>query len=162
MITYVGIADPGQRDKLLGGALALLHPVNFNEPFGLSVIESMACGTPVIANNRGSMPELIQDTKNGFLISGIDEAVQAVKRIPELDRALCRKNVEDSFTVEHMVNNYIEVYSAILEKHKREDHRPWGFYTILEEKPGHKIKRIVVYPGKRLSLQRHQKRMVLF
>lgn len=107
---YVGSADPIKRNRLLGKACALLHPINFNEPFGLSVIESMACGTPVIAINRGSMPELIQDGKNGFLVSSIDEAVNAVDRVKEIDRACCRKTVEDHFTVDCMVEKYIAVY----------------------------------------------------
>ena len=75
-ISYVGSADPKKRDNLLGNAFALLHPINFAEPFGLSVVESIACGTPVIAFDRGSMSEIILDGKNGFLVSTIDEAYQ--------------------------------------------------------------------------------------
>lgn len=156
--TYIGCVNSLQRNKLLGGAYALLHPINFNEPFGLSIIEAMACGTPVIANNRGSMSELIQNAKNGFLVSSLTEALVAIKNIPGINRADCRKTVEDSFTVETMVNNYIEAYTSVIEKNKRENRRPWGFYRILEYTASHKTKRIVVYPGKRLSLQRHQKR----
>jgi len=157
-VMYVGSADPIKRNNLLGKACGLLHPINFNEPFGLSVIESMACGTPVIAINRGSMPELIQDGTNGFLVSGIDEAIKAVGRIQEIDRSCCRKTVEDNFTVDRMVEKYIAVYEQILEKTKREDHRPWGFYQVLADEDTFKSKRIVVYPQKRLSLQRHQRR----
>ena len=109
-VVYVGSADPIKRNSLLGKASVLLHPINFNEPFGLSVIESMACGTPVIAINRGSMSELIQDGKNGFLVSSIDEAVNAVNRVKEIDRSYCRKTVEDNFTVDRMVEKYIDVY----------------------------------------------------
>ena len=157
-VVYVGSADPIKRNNLLGKACGLLHPINFNEPFGLSVIESMACGTPVIAINRGSMPELIQDGTNGFLVSGIDEAIKAVGRIQEIDRSCCRKTVEDNFTVDRMVEKYIAVYEQVLEKTKREDHRPWGFYQVLADEDTFKSKRIVVYPQKRLSLQRHQRR----
>lgn len=157
-VTYLGSIGPKKRNEILGTAAALLHPINFDEPFGLSVIESMACGTPVIAVNRGSMPELIQDRKNGFLVSNIDEAIFAVDRISSIDRAFCRKTVLDHFTVEHMVNNYIQVYDQILETTPREDHRPWGFYQILSDEDTFKNKKIVVYPGKRLSLQRHQHR----
>jgi glycosyltransferase involved in cell wall biosynthesis len=115
-VVYAGSADPIKRNRLLGRACALLHPINFNEPFGLSVIESMACGTPVIAINRGSMPELIQDGKNGFLVSNIVEAVGAVDRVKEIDRTGCRKTVEDNFTVDRMVEKYIGVYEeAVLQ-----------------------------------------------
>ena len=155
-IVYVGSADPGQRDELMGNALALLHPINFEEPFGLSVVESMACGTPVIAFNKGSMPELIIDGKTGFLVSGVEEAVGAVARVESIDRKDCRSRVEKHFTVAQMVEGYLKVYREILDK--RENHRPWGFYDVLSDEPDHKVKRITVYPGKRLSLQRHRRR----
>ena len=87
-ISYVGSADPEKRNKLLGNAFALLHPINFAEPFGLSVVESFACGTPVIAFNKGSMPEIISNGKNGFLVSTIDEAVSAVKNIANINRSI--------------------------------------------------------------------------
>jgi len=157
-VIYVGSANPEKRNDLLGKAAALLHPINFNEPFGLSVIESMACGTPVIAINRGSMSELIQDGKNGFLVSSTDEAIKAVERVKEIDRAYCRKTVEDNFTSGRMVEKYIAVYEQVLEKTKREAQRPWGFYEILSDTPNHKVKCINVYPGQRISYQRHFRR----
>ena len=119
-VIYVGSVGPEKRNDLLGKAAALLHPINFNEPFGLSVIESMACGTPVIAMNRGSMPELIRDGKNGFLVSSTDEAIKAVARLKGIDRAFCRKTVEDNFTIDLMVEKYIAVYERLLEKTNRE------------------------------------------
>jgi glycosyltransferase involved in cell wall biosynthesis len=100
---------------LLGKACALLHPIQFDEPFGLSVIESMACGTPVIAFDRGSMPELIENGKNGFLVSNVDEAVEAVARIHEIDRPTCRRHVEGHFTVDRMIDAYMQVYEMILQ-----------------------------------------------
>ena len=157
-VTYVGSVGPEQRDKLLGKACALLHPISFDEPFGLSIIEAMACGTPVIAFNRGSMPELIRHGVNGFLVSHVEEAVDAVKKLSTIDRSACRRFVEGNFSTERMVSDYIKVYEQILDLTKREDHRPWGYYTILSDEPDHKVKRIVVYPGKRLSLQKHQRR----
>jgi glycosyltransferase involved in cell wall biosynthesis len=120
---YVGSTGPVQRNRLLGKACALLHPINFNEPFGLAVIESMACGTPVIAFNRGSMPELIENGKNGLLVKTVDEAIGAVARIKDIDRVCCRRRVEQHFTVDRMVEEYIQVYETVLEKTKREDHR---------------------------------------
>ena len=118
-IKYIGSVNPTERDKLLGSAYALLHPINFNEPFGLSIIESMACGTPVIANDKGSMSEIIQDKKNGYLISNIEEAVSAVEEIKTIDRSYCHKSVEKSFTAEQMVNNYIDAYNSVLKKNKK-------------------------------------------
>ena len=117
-VVYVGSADPQKRDKLLGNAYALLHPINFEEPFGLSVVESMACGTPVIAFNRGSMEELIENEKTGFLVNSIEEAISAVNRIDAIDRSYCRKWIEGRFTQERMVNEYIKVYEKILELEK--------------------------------------------
>ena len=115
---YVGAAGPLQRNQLLGKAYALLHPINFNEPFGLSVIESMACGTPVIAFDRGSMPELIENGKSGFLVNNVDEAIESLARIKEIDRAYCRRHVERHFTVDRMINEYIQVYGMILDSER--------------------------------------------
>ena len=115
-IIFVGSADPKQRNRLLGNAFALLHPIHFAEPFGLSVVESFACGTPVIAFNKGSMPEIISDGKNGFLVSTINEAISAVKNISRLDRSFCRKDAEQRFSSKRMVNDYIDAYRMILNK----------------------------------------------
>lgn len=120
-VVYVGSANPLQRDRLLGNALALLHPINFNEPFGLSVVEAMACGTPVVAFNRGSMPELILDGKNGFLVPDKEAAAAAVGRIGKINRADCRKSVEARFTVDRMVEKYTRVYKQILENSGRRE-----------------------------------------
>jgi len=114
-VIYVGSVGPVERSRLLGKACALLHPIQFDEPFGLSVIESMACGTPVIAFERGSMPELIENNKNGFLVNIVDEAVETVARIKEIDRATCRRHVERYFTVDRMIDEYIHVYEKILQ-----------------------------------------------
>jgi glycosyltransferase involved in cell wall biosynthesis len=113
-IRFEGSADPKKRDKLLGNASALLHPINFAEPFGLSVVESFACGTPVIAFNKGSMPEIVSNGKNGFLVSTIDEAVSAVNNINRINRSYCRKDAEMRFESNRMVQEYIQVYKKIL------------------------------------------------
>ncbi len=157
-VEYVGSVGPKQRDALLGKAYALLHPISFNEPFGLSVVEAMSCGTPVIAFNLGSMPELIRPGLNGFLVTNVEEAAAAVNEIPRIDRAACRKFVEEHFSTERMVDDYLKVYEQIITQTKREDHRPWGYYTVLADEADHKVKRIHVYAGKRLSLQKHQRR----
>jgi glycosyltransferase involved in cell wall biosynthesis len=120
-VIYVGSVGPTDRNRLLGNAYALLHPIHFNEPFGLSIIEAMACGTPVIAFNKGSMSELIKDGENGFLVNTVDEAIDRVAQIRDIDRAFCRRHIERNFTVERMAKEYIKVYKKILEKNKRED-----------------------------------------
>ena len=117
-VVYVGSVGPVERNRLLGKALALLHPIQFNEPFGLSVVESMACGTPVIAFNRGSMSELIDNGKNGFLVGSVHEAIHCVGHIADIERESCRGFVEKSFGIGRMVEEYIEVYRSILKQHQ--------------------------------------------
>ncbi len=113
-ILYVGNSGPDERLKLLGKACALLHPVNFEEPFGLSVVEAMACGTPVIAFNRGSMPELILDGETGFLVNTVDEALEAVKKIKTINRKNCTEWVSSKFSRQKMTEGYLKVYKNIL------------------------------------------------
>jgi len=115
-IVYVGSVGPKRRDELLGGAYALLHPIFFAEPFGLSVVEAMACGTPVVAFNKGSMPELIESGKNGFIVEDVQGAVEALGKIPQIDRQCCRDTVEKKFSVERMVDDYIKVYQQIIDE----------------------------------------------
>ncbi len=117
-ILYVGNSGPVERDKLLGEASALLHPINFEEPFGLSVVESMLCGTPVIAFNKGSMPELIIDGKSGFLVNSITEAVDSVNKIRFIDREFCREYASEKFSRQKMIEGYLEVYREILKAEK--------------------------------------------
>lgn len=157
-VVYIGSVGPDKRDPLLGGALALIHPINFAEPFGLSVVEAMACGTPVVAFRKGSMPEIVRDGVTGFLVDSIDEAVAAIGRISEIDRVACRRHVEERFTAERMVDDYLDVYRKVLAASAAEDERPWGRFFVLDDRPELKVKRIEVLPGRRLSLQRHRRR----
>jgi len=113
-IQYIGHAGPEKRNALLGKALALLHPINFNEPFGMSVAEAMLCGTPVIAFNKGSMPELIKHEKTGFLVDDIEGAVKAVSRIGNINRIDCREWATAEFSSEKMVDDYLRLYQQIL------------------------------------------------
>jgi len=121
---YAGSVGPLKRDELLGNAYALLHPINFAEPFGLSVIEAMACGTPVIALPKGSMPEVIDHGVTGFLAPDLDAMAAAVAQIRTLDRADCRRHVEARFSVDRMVRDYLRVYRKILGRTHRVHHRP--------------------------------------
>lgn len=115
-VSYFGNVDVVEGNKLLGGASALLHMINFDEPFGLSVVEAMACGTPVIAINRGSMAELIIDEKTGFLVYSIEEAISAVHLLSHIDRRACRTHIEKNFTIDQMVEGYLAVYEKILKQ----------------------------------------------
>jgi len=113
-IIFNGPVGGTARTRALGRAKALLHLIGFEEPFGLSVIEAMACGTPVIAYNKGSMPELIEHGVTGFLVDTFEEAVAAIGRIGEIDRKACRRAVEDRFTVARMADKYLALYERIL------------------------------------------------
>jgi glycosyltransferase involved in cell wall biosynthesis len=115
-IKYVGVAGPKKRNELLGGAYALLNPINVPEAFGLSVVEAMACGTPIVSFNKGSMSEVIANGKTGFLVNSIEEAIKVLKNIDIINRVECRRWVEKNFTVERMVDDYIKVYKLILKK----------------------------------------------
>jgi glycosyltransferase involved in cell wall biosynthesis len=109
-IEYIGNVGPEVRDKLLGHAKALLHPIFFEEPFGLSVLEAMMCGTPVIAFSRGSMPELVSDGKSGFLVNDVAEATAAVGRLSTLNPRICRLHACNVFSVDAMISAYIKAY----------------------------------------------------
>jgi len=113
-IQYIGPAGPDKRNELLGNALALLHPINFAEPFGMSVAEAMLCGTPVIAFNKGSMPELIQHEKTGFLVNTVDEAVEVIDQLGSINRAYCREWAGSQFSKEKMAEDYFKLYQQIL------------------------------------------------
>ncbi len=113
-VDYVGNVGPAARNRLLGGAKALLHLIEFDEPFGLSVAEAMLCGTPVIAINRGSMPELIRHDETGFLVNDVTEATAAVGKLGSLSRSACMAWAHSKFTIDTMVDGYLQVYERIL------------------------------------------------
>ncbi|MDT7548422.1 MAG: hypothetical protein QOE84_816 [Actinomycetota bacterium] len=112
-VTYVGPVGPAERNRLLGGALALLHLISFAEPFGLSVVEALATGTPVIAHPLGSLPEIVVDGVTGFLVDDVEGAVAAVESAGGLRRADCRADVEKRFSAERMVDAYEELFLKV-------------------------------------------------
>ena len=115
-IKYLGFISPKQLARCYSQAKATLMPILWEEPFGLTFIESMACGTPPIAFARGSAKEIIKNGKNGFVVKTLGEMVKAVKKIGQIDRKECRKWVEENFSLEKMVDGYEEVYYKILKK----------------------------------------------
>ncbi len=112
-VEFIGEINEGDKAAFLGGAAALLFPVDWPEPFGLVMIEAMACGTPVIAFRRGSVPEIVEEGVSGFVVDTIDEAVTAVGRIIRLDRALVRAEFERRFTAERMAHDYLDIYRKL-------------------------------------------------
>jgi glycosyltransferase involved in cell wall biosynthesis len=112
-VSYVGEVGPAERDRLLGSAVALLHLIDFDEPFGLSIVEALAAGTPVVAYPRGSLPELVTDGVTGFLVRDVDSAVAAVGRLGTLDRARCRSEAATRFTRDRMVDEYEQLFLRI-------------------------------------------------
>ena len=113
-VEYLGAIGPDRRPRVLGQALALLHLISFDEPFGLSVVESMACGTPVIAFGRGSMPEIIGHGETGYIVEDTDQAVEAVAAVRSIDRSACRDAVEKRFSDTRMAQDYVRAYQEIL------------------------------------------------
>jgi glycosyltransferase involved in cell wall biosynthesis len=118
-IEYAGPVDDRQKNELLGGAAAMLVPVQWNEPFGIVFAESLACGTPVISAPRGALPEIIDNGVEGFLIRSIDEGVEAVERIGTIDRAACRSKFERSFSSAVIADKYLTLYQRLVDQHRR-------------------------------------------
>lgn len=119
LIEFVGEIGEDAKDEFLGGARAMLFPIDWPEPFGLVMIESLACGTPVIAYRRGSVPEVMQDGVNGFIVNNQAEAIAAARRIGQIDRAACRRSFEARFTADRMARQYVNVYRSLC-RHARE------------------------------------------
>ena len=113
-VEWVGEITDKQKNEFLGEAYALLFPIDWPEPFGLVMIEAMACGTPVIAYDRGSVPEVMENGITGFVIRDLDEAVEATRRVRDLSRAGCRNVFEKRFTAGRMADDYVDVYEEIV------------------------------------------------
>ena len=113
-VQYLGSVGPDERATVLGAASVLLHPINFAEPFGLSVVEAMACGTPVVAYRRGSMPEVVDDGVTGYVVDDLEQAVTAVDQAVALDRTLVHERAATRFGVDRMVEDYLQAYDAVI------------------------------------------------
>src|SRR5206468_7284781 len=116
MVEFSGEIGSSEKPEFLGNAAALLFPIHWPEPFGLVMIEAMACGTPVIAYPYGSVPEIIADGTSGFLVHNVEEAIEVVGKIDQLDRRQCRGHFELNFTDERMASNYLDIYKQLVSR----------------------------------------------
>jgi glycosyltransferase involved in cell wall biosynthesis len=115
LVEYVGELGQREKDEFLGNAYALLFPIDWPEPFGLVMIEAMACGTPVVAYRRGSVPEVLGDGSAGFVVEGLNDAAAAVKKIGAISRQRCREVFEERFSVRRMAEEYVAIYRRLLQ-----------------------------------------------
>ncbi len=156
--------EPTERAARIAGCRAAIQLDGFDEPFGLSVLEALAAGVPVVALRRGVARTVIEDGRTGFLVRDADDAVAALSRVDELDPRACRAAAAEQFSIERMaaeVHRIAAELSAAAGRRRVDeshDRRPWGEYRVLESAETFKVKRIDVLPGQRLSYQRHERR----
>jgi len=124
LVEYLGEITDAEKNDFLGQAMGLVCPYDWPEPFGLVLIEALACGTPVLAYRRGSIPEIIEDNVTGFVCEGVDSMAAAVQRVSEIDRQRCRSTFEERFTVSRMAQDYLRVYEQLLVKPHEELVKP--------------------------------------
>ena len=120
-VEFIGEIDDRHKNAFLGQARALLFPVDWPEPFGLSMIEAMACGTPVLAFGRGAVPEVIDEGVTGCIVHTMDEAISRLGAVLSLDRARVRRRFEERFTVARMARDYVEVYRRLIGTRERRE-----------------------------------------
>jgi glycosyltransferase involved in cell wall biosynthesis len=118
LVEFVGEIGDGEKEEFLGHAYALLFPIDWPEPFGLVMIEAMACGTPVIAYRSGAVSEVMEEAHTGFIVEGLEDAVEAVRRVPKLSRKRCREIFDQRFTAERMAHDYVEVYERLMKRNQ--------------------------------------------
>ncbi|HSU51317.1 MAG TPA: glycosyltransferase family 4 protein [Segetibacter sp.] len=126
LIEYIGEINESQKTEFLGKAQALLFPINWSEPFGMVMIEAMSCGAPIIAHGKGSVPEIIEEGKNGFIVTSTKEAVATIQRLKEVDRNVVREIFEQRFTAERMAKDYVEIYKKLVESKSIDKHSTVG------------------------------------
>jgi glycosyltransferase involved in cell wall biosynthesis len=114
LIQYVGEVDQARKRELLCGARCLLASINWPEPFGLFMVEAMACGTPVVAFNRGSAPEVVRHGVTGYVVETVAEMAEAVQKVHQINPSSCRRHVEESFSVSRLADDYLAAYQRIL------------------------------------------------
>src|ERR1700730_14849151 len=113
LVDFIGEIGEHEKQEFLGGAYALMFLIDWPEPFGLAMIEAMACGTPVIASSRGSVPEIIDHGVTGFIVNSVDEAVEAIPRVAQLNRRDCRKAIDERFSSYRMAKDYVTQYVGL-------------------------------------------------
>jgi glycosyltransferase involved in cell wall biosynthesis len=116
LVEFIGEIGGDEKGEFLGNAAALIFPIAWPEPFGLVMIEALACGTPVVAYRRGSVPEVIKDGVTGFIVDGPDEAVNALKKLGAIDRKACRKHFERHFSAERMARDYVAIFERLVRR----------------------------------------------
>jgi glycosyltransferase involved in cell wall biosynthesis len=114
LVEFIGEIGDAEKSAFLGGALAVLFPIDWPEPFGLVMIESLACGTPVIAMRRGSVPEILEHGVSGFVVDDVESAVRAVGALPCLSRRGCRRAFEERFSARRMAQDYLAIYERLV------------------------------------------------
>lgn len=117
-VEFVGEIGDGEKEEFLGNAYALLFPIDWPEPFGLVMIEAMACGTPIVAYRGGAVSEIMEQGHTGFIVKGLEDAVDAVRRIPELSRKRCREVFEQRFTATRMAHDYVQVFDRLIKRRR--------------------------------------------
>ncbi len=120
LLSWIGEVNETQRNELMKNAMCLVHAVTWPEPFGLTLIEAMACGCPVVALNNGSIPEVVQNGKTGFVVENMDQMAEAIKQINKIDRAYCRKYSVHKFSARRMAQGYVAIYEKVLAMHEAE------------------------------------------
>jgi mannose-6-phosphate isomerase-like protein (cupin superfamily) len=148
--------DASQRASIYDVARALVLPQGIDHPFRHVVLESLACGTPVISRYTDFLGEILTQDVNARWFESVGEALSALDKIASISPEDCRASIEERFSTMAMVNAYVRLYREILQCHIKDERRPWGYFEVLLDDRDHKVKRIGVYPGKRLSLQRHK------
>jgi glycosyltransferase involved in cell wall biosynthesis len=118
LVEFVGEIGEQEKDEFLGNAYGLLFPIDWPEPFGLVMIEAMACGTPVIAYRGGAVPEIMEHGRTGFVVEAMEDAVEAVRRVPQLSRKRCREVFEKRFTATRMASDYVHVFKRLISRNQ--------------------------------------------
>ncbi|HYE22798.1 MAG TPA: glycosyltransferase, partial [Verrucomicrobiae bacterium] len=122
-VKFMGQVDFNDKVRLLSGAKALLFPIDRREPFGLVMIEAMACGTPVLAFRKGSVPEIVENGKTGYIVDTAEEMCDVIPKIGFINREDCRRVVEERYTIKHMVDKYEEIYEKLIKNKKEVENR---------------------------------------